>query len=160
MGASIVSIPSLDITRVGRDQHRRQPSGRNRIDARLIRQGVMPNVAGHPTMDASTGAGFAGDQGAIQSRRQPKARNKAEGGVAWPLGARSPMPLLTTAMARYAQRFRGIRADRRRKHGGHGQVCLLRAGGFADVGNNLLLGIPGICSTDRPGSPLATEIPW
>lgn len=29
-------------------------SGRNRIDA-MIRKGVMPNVAGHPTMDASTG---------------------------------------------------------------------------------------------------------
>ena len=133
-------------------------SGRNRIDA-MIRKGVMPNVAGHPTMDASTGMAN-GVKRAIPKQAPASLKTKLlKGGVALAAGGAIADAAANDSTARYAQRFGVSEPTGDGSMGDMAKFALLRAGGFAsDVGNNLLLGIPGnMFYRDRPGSPLATE---
>ena len=57
----------------------------------------MPNVAGHPTMDASTGMAN-GVKRAIPKQAPASLKTKLlKGALPLAAGARSPMPLRTTA---------------------------------------------------------------
>ena len=135
---SVTDMPVTDEITMGLGK-----SGRNRIDA-MIRKGVMPNVAGHPALDVSTGMAN-GVKRVVPTAQPSSLKTKLlKGGAALAAGAALADSAAKDSTARYAERFGVSEPTGDGSMGDMAKFALLRAGGFAsDMGNNLLMGVPG-----------------
>lgn len=138
----IEGLPGYDV-QFTPDREIKSPGANARIDA-AIRKGVMPNSMGGASIDPNTGMA-RGVQKPVPVQAPGSKTGKL--GKAW-TGLSVANALADSAAndstARYAQRFGVNEPTGDGSIGDMAKFAALRAGGFAsDLGNNMLLGMPG-----------------
>lgn len=138
----IEGLPGYDV-QFTPDREIKSPGANARIDA-AIRKGVMPNSMGGASIDPNTGMA-RGVQKPVPAQAPGSKTGKL--GKAW-TGLSVANALADSAAndstARYAQRFGVNEPTGDGSIGDIAKFAALRAGGFAsDLGNNMLLGMPG-----------------